>query len=413
MRFRDLLHTASIGVAVNKSRSLLTMLGIIIGVGSVVLMTGVGKSMEGVILGQISILGPNTLALWPGKNGPEGGSASLQPGFDSLTLSDVEAMHQLSTVRDIAPMLFVTSEARYGRERTEPRVVGAPPEYYTNQNIEIEAGRLHDENDERARRAVAVVGPDIVEDLFYGSSALGKRIELAGRKFTIIGILKPVGTQFFQNVDDRIIVPFSIAQTIEQRTYLDMVTFQSVDDPETAKKDVELLLRQRHQIAPPGGGEEETENDDFLIRTAQQAQDILSTVSLGLTLFITTVAGISLVVGGIGIMNIMLVSVTERTREIGLRKAVGAHSRDILLQFLIESVYLTLIGGLIGVVIGLFLAYVIALVVNGFLARYSFGINPMAIVFALATAAGTGLIFGIYPAKRASQLSPIEALRYE
>ena len=180
-----------------------------------------------------------------------------------------------------------------------------------------------------------------------------------------------------------------------------------------ARLDIQLLLRQRHQIALVKNGDEDTENDDFLIRTAEQAQDILGSVSLGLTMFITMVAGISLVVGGIGIMNIMLVAVSERTKEIGLRKAVGAKRKDVLFQFLVESVYFTLIGGMIGVVGGLFLAYILALIVNKYLDTYVFGISTGAIVIALIVSAAVGLIFGIYPARRASRLSPMEALRYE
>ncbi|MDD3896551.1 MAG: ABC transporter permease [Candidatus Peribacteraceae bacterium] len=412
MLFSDLLRTATLGVTVNKGRSLLTMLGIIIGVGAVVLMTGVGRSMESVILGQIDVLGPKTLALWPGKSGPEGGAAALQSDFDAIKMGDVQALTELSTIADIAPIMFVPGEARYGRERTNPRVVGSTPEYYSSQNIEVVQGRFHDAEDERARRAVAVIGPDIVDDLFYGGSALGKRIDIGDKIYTVIGVLKPVGTQFFQNVDDRIIIPFSVAQSITQRDYLDMVTFQAVGSTQIAQQDVESLLRQRHRIVPPEG-DDPAENDDFLVRTAQQAQDILGAVSLGLTLFITMVAGISLVVGGIGIMNIMLVAVSERTREIGLRKAIGAKGRDILYQFLIESVYVTLIGGAIGVSIGLFLSYIVSLIVRDFLVRYTFTVSLGSIIVALCMAAGTGLIFGIYPAKRASQLSPIEALRYE
>ncbi len=413
MRISDLFKTATIGVTVNKGRSLLTMLGIIIGVGSVVLMTGVGKSMEGVILGQIDILGPKTLAVFPGKQGPEGGAAAIQADFDALKISDIEAMKELTTVQTPAPVMFVPGDAFFGREKTDPRIIASTPNYYLNQNIEISEGRSHDEDDERTQNSVVVIGPDIVEDLFFSKSPIGKRIEVANRKFTVIGVLKPVGTKFFQNLDDRIIIPFSVAQTMTNRSYLDMATLRSVNGPDIARLDIQLLLRQRHQIALVKNGDEDTENDDFLIRTAEQAQDILGSVSLGLTMFITMVAGISLIVGGIGIMNIMLVAVSERTKEIGLRKAVGAKKKDILFQFLVESVYFTVIGGIIGVVGGLFLAYILALVVNKYLATYVFGISPGAIVVALIVSAAVGLIFGIYPARRASRLSPMEALRYE
>jgi len=411
MLVRDLLQTASKGVTVNKNRSLLTMLGIIIGVGAVVLMTGVGASMEGVILGQIDIMGPQTMAIWPGNQGPEGGSASLRPDFDSITAGDAEAIKTLSTVRAIAPIIFVPGNARYGREETDPRIAGSSPEYYLNQNIEVAEGRLHDHTDENTSRPVVVIGSEVAEDLFLNSSPIGKRIEIEGRKYTVIGVLESVGTVFFQNMDERIIMPLSMAVSVTGRTYLDMISLQAVDDFDLAFEDVRSLLRQRHQIILPEDGS--TDNDDFLVRSAAQAEEILGAVSLGLTLFITTIAGISLIVGGIGIMNIMLVSVTERTKEIGLRKAVGARRSDILLQFLIESVVLTLIGGCIGIVLGITVDYLISTIVHKFLADFTFQVSPGAIVLAIAMAAGTGIAFGMYPARQASLLSPIEALRYE
>ncbi len=409
---RDLLRTAIRGVTVNRGRAFLTMLGIIIGVGSVVLMTGVGKSMEGVILGQISVLGANSMVVFPGNEGPEGGAASMRSDFDAVSFDDVEAMKKLTTIARVASIIFVPGEAQYGREKMTPTIVAATPEYYINQNMDIDRGRPHDANDEQSAQAVAIIGTDIVKDLFVNEEPLGKRFDLAGRKFTVIGVIEPLGTQFFQNADDRIVIPFSVGEELTGKSYLDMVTFEAVASLQLAQQDVENLLRQRHGIVPPTTGDK-TENDDFLVRTAEQAQDILGAVSLGLTMFITMVAGISLVVGGIGIMNIMLVSVTERTREIGLRKAVGARRRDILRQFLAESVALTLLGGTIGIIGGIGFAYLIALIVNAFLDRYLFAISPGSVVVALLVSAGVGLAFGVYPAKKAASLSPMEALRYE
>jgi len=387
------------------------MLGIIIGVGAVVLMTGVGKSVEGVILGQIDFMGPQTMALFPGNEGPEGGNSSMRPDFDAITFSDTEALKTLTTVKYIAPVVFVPGNAVYGREETDPRIAGSTPEYYLNQNIEVTEGRFHDQKDEEASNSVVVIGSDIAEDLFFNQSAVGKRMELANKKFTVIGVLKPVGMVFFQNVDDRIIMPLSTAVAMTGRTYADMVSMQAVDDFDIAFEDVRALLRQRHGITVPEDGS--TDNDDFLVRSAAQAEEILGTVSISLTVFITLIAGISLFVGGIGIMNIMLVSVTERTREIGLRKAIGAKRKDILLQILLESVFLTLIGGCIGIVLGIGLDFLISAAVNKVLSEYQFAISIGAIFLALAMATVTGIVFGVYPAKKASELSPIEALRYE
>lgn len=404
MRRTDTFKTALKGVTTNMSRALLTMLGIIIGVGSVTLMTGIGKSMEGVILGQISILGSNNMVIFPGS-GPEGGGIQ-RAGYDSITLDDIVALQSLKSIEYIAPSIFISENVIAGREIAEPQVIGTNPEYYLNFDVRAELGRLLDETDEKTRRRVAVLGPDTAEKLFFSQNPVGQKIKIGSNTFQVVGVTNSLGTAFFQNQDERVYVPLSVAKEITSQRYVNAVQMQRTVDAQLAQADIELLLRQRHSIINP-------DDDDFIVRSSVQAEQILGSVSIGLTSFITLIAAISLVVGGIGIMNIMLVSVTERTREIGLRKAIGAKSIDILYQFLIEAVLLTVAGGVIGVIGGIASSFVIALVVNKLLSAYVFQISPSAIVLAIIMAAGTGFLFGVYPAKRAAAQSPMEALRYE
>src|SRR3989339_45493 len=409
MFITDTFATARRAIGVNRKRSMLTMLGVIIGVSSVVLMTAVGASMEVLILSQISSIGAQSMVVFPGQK--EGVESTLAAGFDSLTFDDVEALERLTTITSVAPAIFVDiPTAVYGREKTQPRVIATTPQYFQNREMPVAVGRVLEERDIMRARHVVVLGSDIADDLFGLEDPVGKQVRLGDLQYTVVGVLEPVGTQFFQNADEFVFIPLTTGRAVTGQKHVNVITLQAVGDFDLAQADVESLLRQRHGIVNPEG---DTDEDDFIVRTSQQANDILGAVSLGLTLFITTIAGISLVVGGIGIMNIMLVAVTERTREIGLRKAVGARGRDILLQHLFEAILLTLFAGIAGVVFGVGLAGLAALIVDKYLESYAFALSVPAIGLALAMAILTGLVFGIYPARQASKLSPMNALRYE
>ena len=408
MRAIDLFSSATQGVTRNVQRALLTMLGIIIGVGAVVLMSAVGASMEKVILGQVSSLGAKSMVIFPGKQ--EGSQAQFTDGYDALTFEDLRALEQLPTVRNLAPVIFLRGRTVVGSEEGDPQVFGVRETFFRNQSISIDRGRLLTAEDDDAARPVAVVAPETVEKLFGSTDPLGQRIKIGERYLTVVGVTKPLGSQFFQSADDRIYVPFTFARNVTGQKYINYLTLEAADSFDLAFADIRELLRRRHGIDNPTNDEKK---DDFIVHSSEEALTILGSVSLGLTLFITTVATISLVVGGIGIMNIMLVSVKERTREIGLRKAIGARRRDILLQFLLEAVLLTFIGGLLGMALGVSLAWFIAGIVTRFLSTYVFAVSLPSIVAALSMAAMTGLLFGIAPARQAARLQPMEALRYE
>jgi len=405
MLLKDTLKIALRGITTNPSRSFLTMLGIIIGVSSVVLMTSIGASIQGLILSQVSSIGADTIVVIPGRE------RGLRPELtNSLTFDDAAEIEKLKTVSKISPVVTVSEIISYGREDQAPEIMGVDEKFFAMQGVKIARGRLFEETDVRGAKPVIVLGKEIAENLFANQDPLDKRVKIGDQSLTVIGIAAEIGTQGFNNMDKRTYIPVSTARVISGKKFPTVIILKSADQVDLTIEDVKSLLRQRHRIKNP---ENDASKDDFFVRSAAQALDILGTVTVSLTIFLSAIAGISLVVGGIGIMNIMLVAVTERTREIGLRKAVGAKKADILKQFLIESIVLTSIGGLIGLLTGLGISMTGALVAQRFLPDYAFAISIPSALLALFVAAATGLIFGIYPAKKAAELRPIEALRYE
>jgi putative ABC transport system permease protein len=400
----DLLSTAYRGITVNLTRSMLTALGIIIGVGAVVLMVSMGRSFQNYILTQVESVGTNTIDIFP--TGIDQAGANL----DALTLDDLEEIKRLSTIEAVAPVIIIPEVVKYGREEAKPTVFGTTQEIFANYGLKLERGRMLNSSDDESAKNVAVLGNKAVEDLFGSRDPMGERITIGDSTYTVIGTIQKQGSALLSQLDNLVFVPFTTAQVQTGQRYLSYVTVKSVGSQELAKQDITELLRAQHDIDNP---QNDPDEDDFRVRSAEQVTSIIGSVTLGLTIFLSLVAAISLLVGGIGIMNIMLVSVTERTREIGLRKAVGARKQDILLQFLLEAVTLTLTGGVIGILGGLGVGWFLSRIAARVLGDFAFAVSVPSILMAVAMAMGVGLVFGIYPAKRAADLSPMEALRYE
>lgn len=404
MLFSDTARTAAKAIFVNKSRSLLTMLGIVIGVASVVLMVSMGRTFQNYILSQVESIGTNMLEVLPSGLRKFGGN------LDSLTYDDYEAIKGLSTVEDVSPVILVSKTVTYGNEEISPLIFGAYREFTTIYGLSVASGRELDQSDELGAQNAVVIGALSAEDLFGNAEPLGKKISIGDNSFTVVGVFEKKGSLLLQDLDKMIFMPFSSARALSGKRTLSYIAMNTVGDADLAKQDISELLRQRHNIKNP---ENDPDKDDFIAQSAEQAAQTIGTVTLGLTVFLALVAGISLLVGGIGIMNIMLVSVTERTKEIGLRKALGATRQDILLQFLLEAVSLTISGGFIGLILGVFTGWFMTQLAAKILGSIVFALSGWSIMLALMMAVGTGLVFGLYPASKASRLSPMEALRFE
>lgn len=392
----------------NKVRSSLTILGIVIGVAAVIAMVSIGRGAESTITGSIEGIGTNLLFVF------RGGSEEVR-NPKPITLGDAEAIadpFQAPSVVGVAPVLTGSARLTAAGENASTTISGVTPDYALVRNYQLSEGEFINEAHILGRSAVVILGQDVAERLYGRKEGLtGESVRIEGQPFRVIGILQERGGSAFSNEDDVAMIPLSTAQTrlLRRSTAdrVDLILVQAISPQAVsqASEEVSQILRNRHRTAIGA--------DDFNILSQQDFIATASTITNVLTIFLGGIAAISLLVGGIGIMNIMLVSVTERTREIGLRKAVGAHKRDILIQFLTESSVLSLIGGLIGIALG----WGISLLVGQIAAANNAAINPTisADIVLIATLFSTavGLFFGIYPANRAANLEPVEALRYE
>jgi putative ABC transport system permease protein len=379
------------------------MLGIVIGNASVIGMVGLGQGAQKLAAEQFESLGPNVLFVVPGSEDERRTSFDLPK---TLVWEDAEAIaEQVPTVKEVAPQINLNQLITYGNRNTNKLVIGTTPEFLTVRSFDVAQGRFINQIDVKRNNSVAVLGPEIAERLFGRNNPIGKRIRVKNISLEVIGVMEAKGAFLGENQDDTVYVPLTtMANRIvgEASLYGTQVSFISVsakdqDSIRAAQFQIENLLRLRHKI---------TDKDDFGVRTQKDVLTIVGTITGALTFLLGAIAAISLLVGGIGVMNIMLVSVTERTSEIGLRKALGAQESDILIQFLIEATILSATGGVVGTAIG-----VGAILTVGALSPLSPVISPVAIILAVSVSSGIGLFFGVFPARRAAKLDPIVALR--
>jgi putative ABC transport system permease protein len=386
----------------SKLRSFLAVLGIIIGVGAVISMLALGAGAQQQVLKRITAMGTNLLIVRPGARGTGGVMSGTQ---QNLTIEDAQALlHEVPGISAVAPVVGGSAQVKYMNKNARANVIGTAPTYFAARSFEVEFGRCFTELEAERIARVAVLGPVTAENLFGASDAVGETIKLNGINFLVVGVLKSKGDQGFFNPDDQVLLPYTTAmKQLFGLDYLREIDVLGADgaDLSAVQAQATALLRKRHRLQPEAA-------DDVNIRNQAEMLETMSNVSQTFTILLGSIAGISLLVGGIGIMNIMLVTVTERTREIGVRKAIGAKDRDILRQFLLEAVLMSGLGGVLGMAAGVGTAQLIQT-----FTQYTTVVQPGAVALALAFSAAVGIFFGYYPARRAAQLNPIEALRYE
>ena len=407
MNISNLFKIALRAIAANKLRSFLTMLGIIIGVASVIAMLAIGQGSKKSIQANISEMGSNMIMIRPGQDKGPGGARQDASEMQTLKLKDYETLKESSKyLAAISPSVNSSGQFIFGNNNTPSTLYGISPEYLEIRQLKVQDGEMFSDDDIKSSAKVCLIGKTVVDNLFTnGEDPVGQVVRFNKIPFRVVGVLKSKGyNSFGMDQDDMVLAPYTtVMKRILSVTYLEGINASAVTEDMTdlAISEVTTLLRENHKLKT-------SDEDDFTIRSQQEMAEMMNSTSDTMTILLLVVACISLIVGGIGIMNIMYVSVTERTKEIGLRMSVGARGIDILSQFLIESILLSVTGGLIGVVVGIGAAVGI----NVF-AHWPIQIQPWSVLLSFAVCSATGIFFGWYPAKKAARLDPIEAIRYE
>jgi putative ABC transport system permease protein len=405
MKTGNLVRVATQSILKNKMRTLLTMLGIVIGVGAVIVMVAVGNGAQSRIQQQIQNLGTNMIVVTPGSSA-QGGVSQGAGTFNRLSVEDAEKLKQEGTLLTaVSPVIMTRVQAIGAGGNWRTSVNGVSTDFQAIRDWQLSSGAFFAEPDVRSMRKVAVLGSTVAESLFPGEDAVGQQVQLRNVPFTVVGVLASKGqTAGGSDQDDVILVPYTTAQTrLAGRSFIGQILAgtASASDIPAAQEEIRAVMRESHRLG-------EAENDDFTVRNQDELADAASGTTQVMSLLLAAIASISLVVGGIGIMNIMLVSVTERTREIGIRMAIGARGSDVLTQFLVESVVMSVLGGVTGLAAGFGGAALL-----GSLTGWSTAVPAQAVLIAVGFSAAVGVFFGYYPARKAAALNPIQALRYE
>ena len=408
MNILMILKVALRAIFRNKVRSLLTALGIIVGIAAVIAVIAIGEGASTQMKASISSMGNNLVMIFPGSMR----SGGMHMGAGAVTTLMPEDGEQIKEqlphlVNAVTPMIRSNAQIIYQENNWQTTISGCGPDFVAVRGWDVGDGAFFTDADVRAGNRVVVIGQTIVDNLFPNTSPVGKTMRIKNMPFKVIGVMQPKGSNSMgQDQDDILIIPYTTVKRVLQRSKFNnvnqlLISLHTMDDLDLAKEEITAILRQRHKIY-------NGKDDDFTVRDMTEIVDSITSISRLMTLLLTAVASISLMVGGIGIMNIMLVSVTERTREIGLRMAIGARPRDILLQFLLEAIVLSCAGGAIGIVAGVAGAQIVGHVNN-----WPILITPPSIILSFGFSALVGIVFGFFPAFRASSLNPIECLRYE